>query len=644
MPLPLAAAALHAGNQIIGAVSSLFEKERLMGANAAKVALGLGFPIEPTGLFTIVVSSFADPGKIELLLALYGMRTVPPDDDFFQHSDMVEDDPDAMMGLLNRHNEAKPNSFSTSTAAAIWSSQVGLNVGDILQMYNREQLTWQASTWYLHRLGIRDEGTQKLIMSQRNEIPPVSDLIRFAVRDAFTPEIVAKYGFAEGYPAEINKYISWQGLGWKPGTLSPGGVQADGVVVGPHEATWGEISWFAHWDLPSPSQGYDMYHMLYADSRFGASPWVLNADGEIIESLPFGGGDLEQLLKTADYPEYFRKRMIATSNPPLTRVDTRRMYALGIIGEADVYHQFRAGGYSDANAWSLTQYTKKDVLPDVSPQVCKLFKSGVINEADAVEMLTRGKLSQLQSESVITKCKLDTITDRIIQITSSARHGVLHGAVTIDEGIAVLSQLGLDNVKLAQLQQQWELERRFNERLPALRNILVWYIDGTISRDDFIGRLQRLNYSDSSISAYVKNADKKITQTLAREGANQAKAQQKADSDTIKATERQQRQIAAKMKVAAQAVVARNKVLAQAADDRVAAIEAATLDQQAAFKAESEALADLQRSYAAASSDGNLKAYWKAGQITLDEVRVRLASRRFVEEDIERWIDTHLGG
>ena len=58
----------------------------------------------------------------------------------------------------------------------------------------------------------------------------------------------------------------------------------------------------------------------------------------------------------ADYPEYFRNRLLATSYSNLTRVDVRRMIRLQLLDYNDAEYQYLKQGYYPRDARRLTKF------------------------------------------------------------------------------------------------------------------------------------------------------------------------------------------------------------------------------------------------------------------------------------------------
>src|SRR5439155_13478403 len=131
---------------------------------------------------------------------------------------------------------------------------------------------WRVYTDMLAWNGLSTQDIGFNILKWKEEIPGPSDLIRFAVREGFTPAIVTLYRYNDDFPVEIIPWMQKQGFTGDVGIPRPPGIDSQGRPLPPGNATWADLHWWAHWELPSPTQGYEMVHRLYPNSRFGPSP------------------------------------------------------------------------------------------------------------------------------------------------------------------------------------------------------------------------------------------------------------------------------------------------------------------------------------------------------------------------------------
>ncbi|GAH82476.1 unnamed protein product, partial [marine sediment metagenome] len=148
-------------------------------------------------------------------------------------------------------------------------------------------------------------------------IPPVADIITMAVREVFTPEIAARFGQYEDFPAPLEEWGLKKGL----------------------SKEWSERYWAAHWALPSATQGFQMLHR-----------GVIDRD------------DLDRLLRAQDVMPFWRDKLTQIAFRPLTRVDVRRMYKEGVLDEAGVYEAYLDHGYAEENAKRMTEFTIRQTL------------------------------------------------------------------------------------------------------------------------------------------------------------------------------------------------------------------------------------------------------------------------------------------
>lgn len=165
----------------------------------------------------------------------------------------------------------------------------------------------------LRRIGIHPNYNH-LYKELAYQIPPVADIITMAVREAFTPAIAARFGQYEDLPSEFVEWVGKKGL----------------------SREWAERYWAAHWSLPSPQQGFEMLHR-----------------GVI------GEADLNMLMRALDIMPFWRDKLTQIAYRPLSRVDVRRMFALGVLDVSSVRKAYTDIGYNDYNADLMTQFTIK---------------------------------------------------------------------------------------------------------------------------------------------------------------------------------------------------------------------------------------------------------------------------------------------
>lgn len=144
--------------------------------------------------------------------------------------------------------------------------------------------------------------------------PGIQDLITFAVKEVYSPEIYNKFGQYQDFPVTFAEQAKLLGL----------------------DEQFAKQYWAAHWALPGANQGFDLFHR-----------------GLITHD------DLAALLKALDVMPFWREKLIQLSYNIVGRVDARRLYAYGIWDAQKVYQTYLAEGYSPDNARDLTTFTVK---------------------------------------------------------------------------------------------------------------------------------------------------------------------------------------------------------------------------------------------------------------------------------------------
>jgi len=184
-------------------------------------------------------------------------------------------------------------------------------------------------------------------------IPPVPDLINMAVREVFTPEIAERFGQFEDFPAPFAEWAARVGM----------------------SAEWAKRYWGAHWRLPTSIQAFEMYHRGVIDHS-----------------------DLHLLLRALDIMPYWRDKLLQIAYKPYTRVDTRRMYGLGVLDRDEVKRAYLDLGYDEVKAEAMTEFTVRyedeggannlaRYRSMSQSLVTKAYELGKISEAEATTRL-----------------------------------------------------------------------------------------------------------------------------------------------------------------------------------------------------------------------------------------------------------------
>jgi hypothetical protein len=311
------------------------------------------------------------------------------------------------------------------------------------------------------KLGFSDEITG-LLEKDFLFYPAPVDFIRFAVRETFKPKVVEEYGYDNDFPSAMIPYAAKAGM----------------------SEEWLKHYWRAHWEIPSPRQGYEMLHR-----------GVIDKDR------------LEGLLKIGDYAPGWIQPLIDISYNPITRVDLRRLYADGVIDEAQVYKGYLDLGYSEENTQLITAWVVKSTQTDdrelTKAEILKSFRIDETSKEQAIKFLGLIGYTPENAAFVISfEEHLMYEEDRKEEIETIIAE-LIAGKYTVEE---VKSKLGNMDVSIKQsnkLIQKAERIIRKRFTLPSKEDYVRWFKDGLIDQGVFTGKMAALHYMHEDIKIYV---------------------------------------------------------------------------------------------------------------------------------------------
>jgi hypothetical protein len=295
--------------------------------------------------------------------------------------------------------------------------------------------------------------------------PSPSDLVRYAVREVYSPDIVAKYGQMQDLPAKFLEEA------------------AKGHMT-EEQAT---NEWAAHWDLPSVTQGFEMMHR-----------------GVISED------ELKLLLRTSDVMPYWRDRLVQISYNPLTRVDVRRMHKLGILDREGVKKAYRDVGYNDTNAELMTQFTiqynqgtttsgDRDLT---KTDILRLYADRIITEVEARDFLTDLDYEPAEITYLLDLYTKETaIKTRDLTLTQ-VKNLYQMGLRNKTEVTQFLTKFGYDSDEILALYDLWDWQKPERLARPTRAQLDSFLIYQVITWDTWVGEYRGLGYDDRYIGWY----------------------------------------------------------------------------------------------------------------------------------------------
>lgn len=341
------------------------------------------------------------------------------------------------------------------------SAVAPLGVGEARSAWLREEISESEHDAILKANHLSDESVTTLKKLYKI-IPPVNDIILMAVREVFSPEIVQRFGQLEGLPGEFVSWAKKQGL----------------------SEFWAGNYWAAHWNLPSVLQGFEMLHR------------------RVIEQP-----DLELLMRALDIMPFWRDKLIDISYRPLTRVDVRRMFGLGVLNEQGVFEAYLDHGYSESNAKRMTEFTIKFVMDkekDLSKtDIINLFKKYALTRPDASNMLISIGYSEVEADLLLTKAEFEMYQKYKNDQIKYIEKAYVAGKISESEANTKLGKLDLPAAEQNYLMTTWELAKDSKVKVLTLENLKAFFAGEIITEAELKSELTELGYNTVDRDRFV---------------------------------------------------------------------------------------------------------------------------------------------
>ncbi len=367
---------------------------------------------------------------------------------------------------------AKENGFDESNLnALVESARPLMTANEIRDLFLRELITEDFHDFLLEQYGFTASNIGH-IKELYWFIPNPQDLIRFAVREAFSPEIVTKYQLDADFPAEFKNWFA---------------------KVGGSE-DWAKAYWRSHWELPSIQMGYEMLHR-----------------GVIQQT------DLDTLMRTLDIMPYWRDKLIEISFNPFTRVDVRRMYKVGVLTEAEVKESYLDIGYNDAKATKMMEFTVANALEEerdlTKSEVLTAYKEDIITESEARNLLSDLDYSTLALNTLLSIANFQKAKKvRELSIAQIKKLYVIE-MIGRNDAVSRLGALNFRGEETALLLNEWDFDINTKDRKLTVAQLDKLLSNAIIPIATYKTELSKLGYNENyvnwlaSLAAIKKSED-----------------------------------------------------------------------------------------------------------------------------------------
>jgi len=318
---------------------------------------------------------------------------------------------------------------------------------------------------------IRNAISRRLWAILPTNIPTISELVtmRLYVREVYTPETVEKFGMLEDLPEKFLEEATKAGL--------------------PSEVA--KHYWAAHWDLPSVRMGFEMFHRKIIDMD-----------------------TLKMLMKALDIMPYWRDKLIQLSYSPVTRVDVRRLYRLGVIDEEEVTRRYEDIGYSPEDARLLTEFTVKYEKRDVEEErkemrrltrsmVARAMREKVISEDALLKYLIRLGYDEKDARIIVNTEKARMVREENRETLRYLELAYREGKIDYATLVAEVAKLPLTSLQYNYYMEKIQQARERNIAVPTVKDIEEFYKKGVITLEQATEMLRTKGYAEEHVQMYA---------------------------------------------------------------------------------------------------------------------------------------------
>lgn len=346
-------------------------------------------------------------------------------------------------------------------------------------VYSPEQFKAQ-----LKRMGYDDKATE-LYTKLADNLPSIQDILRLLQREAFQDDIAAKYGYEEDFPVVAEDYFAQLG----------------------YDRKWAKLYYRANWTVPSPSMAYEMLHRGIIDAK-----------------------TLDDILKIADYPPFWREKIAATSYKTITRVDLRRLFQSGLIPAERLEKGYTDLGYTPEDAKVLAEFAQignaEDEKDLTRSDVLGLYKDHLLDRSETAAALNKLGYDNQESEYLLDKIDFEIAKAERSDEINYAKEKFLSKLIDKTGVTTQLTSIGLSQTQIERYLLQWDRQTETKVVLPSKQDITKWFAQDYIAEDDFRNRLKDLGYKQADIDIYVKVATDAKEQSAEEEGTNELPPQE----------------------------------------------------------------------------------------------------------------------
>lgn len=407
-------------------------------------------------------------------------------------------------------------------AKVVEANRAKLGVNELVQLLRRKEIPEVEFNARIRELGFLKPTEANEFKELGNVIPPISDLVRFMVRDTADKTIVNLFRMNEGFPEKfIDDIVDWS--------------TDQGV-----DKKYMEHVWRAHWSLPSPTQ---LFSFLHRNSRLPEGDKA-RVDKEMIEKA----------LIQQDILPFWIPMLMATSYRPLNRVDTRRAFDMGSIDKPQVVEAYLNQGYNDDNANILADFAERIRSQRfLKHQSIRKYAQGAINGRELEQWAAADGATPADFEPMQARAVDVMVADARLECVKSYEKRFQHGELSSNELTLKLNNEMLDAAQVEHIVKANVCKREAAGKQASISQLCKWFTEGILAEHEFFSRLLELNWDADDATRLIRDCQIQREAVLSKEAAKRL-------SDAMKRSKENERKLkqsaAAREKQRKQAITA----------------------------------------------------------------------------------------
>ena len=308
--------------------------------------------------------------------------------------------------------------------------------------------------------GYTDKRIDELVQAWQ-VIPGPQDLLWMVSKEAFEEDTARDLGLDAEFPEDQVKWLKAHGV----------------------SEFWAKKYWRAHWIPPQVGHGFDMLHR-----------GVIDKDG------------LDLLFKTQEVPPIWRDRLTQIAYNPYTRVDVRRMHAVGVVNDAELLRAYMDLGYNEEKAEKMALFTiaynSRSGKNLTKAQILSGYRKRLIGLPDAKALLIDIGYSEPITDYMIAVEDFKDAEELQDEVLRNVKLRYEENLIEKNDAIIELNKLNLPADQINILIERWELTRYKDRKIPSRRDFENFVLNGVMSFDEYRIEMRKLGYNSYYTTLY----------------------------------------------------------------------------------------------------------------------------------------------